>query len=212
MSDASVTKWELPDLFAQKTTARQPEINTAVSSATPSSKVEQQAGFEQGRKEGLESAKAETQAKLDVLDKIMESLATPLAQVDNQIARELIQLSVRLAETIVHREVEIQPDLVEKQVAEALATLTSKSSDIVIRLHPEDARILEKSRVSKDSPTQTEEGQAMETEGRGYRITSDPNLHRGGCILQTPTTLVDATIEKQLQGLLNEMLNSAAEC
>lgn len=203
LSDASVTKWELPNLFSSRPIpSRSLADNPGV---TPKSEFEggRQEGYEQGRQQGLLAAEKDVQEKLQMFDSVIENLSTPLAQVDNQIGRELIQLSVRLAETIIHREVDMQPELVERQVSEALATLTSKSADISVRLHPEDAKILEQSRQSNISDS--------EPDASAYRVISDANLHRGGCILQTSTTLVDATIEKQLQDLLDEMLDSAAQ-
>lgn len=200
MSDATVTKWELPDLFNQKPAA-QPHKSRAAATRSEH-ELGRQDGLEKGYQEGLAAAQQEMTAKLQAVDALMASLSSPLAQMDNQIARELIQLSVKLAETIIHQQVGHQPELVEKQVAEALATLSSKSSDIKLRLHPEDARILKESRPAAS---------ADDSESTEYRIVADDSLHRGGCILQTATTLVDATIEKQLRDLMVEMLDSAAQ-
>lgn len=202
MSDTSVTKWELPDLFSNRPA---PVSRVSNQTAPPKSDYEggRQEGFEQGRKEGLLASEKDIQEKLQMFDSVMTNLSSPLAQVDNQIARELIQLSVRLAETIIHCEVNLQPELVERQVSEALSTLTTKGTDISVRLHPDDARILEESRQALNT--------TADVTTDSYRIIPDANLHRGGCVLQTPTTLVDATIEKQLKDLLDEMLDSATQ-
>lgn len=210
MSDATVEKWKIPTLLGGQPNAGANKQAGGIGASTPvQTEFEsgRDAGFERGLKEGLAAAGKEVQAKIITLNTLIESMNKPLADMDMQVARELIQLSVKLAEAIIHREVELSPDLLEKQISEVLATLTSDPDQLKIRLNPEDAKMLRVGRESSGDGDSTIQNQ----NGVEYEIVEDAKLHRGGCILQAPHTTIDATIEKQLKDILTSMLEKASE-
>ena len=213
-SDASVTAWQPPNLLSRKASpvvnsVAQQKPKNAHSREAHDQELQRQIkqGFEKGYRDGLEAGEKQLNEHLAAINQILANLSAPLAKVDHQIANELIQLSARLAETIIHQQIELQPELVEKQVAQALATLSARPTSIIIRLHPEDAKIIEKYRAEHKAIAASD----VDLDGLEYRITPDAALHRGGCVLKTPTTTVDATIEKQLRDSLEDMLSSAAQ-
>lgn len=209
MSDMTVEKWEMPTLFGGQL-AGSHKGSAALGTSSDSSRNEfesgREAGFEKGVKEGLAAAGKEIQGKIITLNALIESMNKPLADMDTQVAKELIQLSVKLAEAIIHREVELDPELLEKQVGEVLATLTSESDGLKIRFNPEDAKMLRDGSIPSG-----DDDSIQKKNGFVYEIVEDPSINRGGCILQTPHTTIDATIEKQLKDILTDMLEKASE-
>lgn len=218
LSDSSVTPWQPPKLFSRSATGAVQQKATSTDAEMPLAQdhqviLEQQIkegfdkGYEEGYRQGREAGEKQISEKADALDQILANLSAPLSQVDQHIAKELIQLSVKLAETVIHQRVELQPEMIQEQVSSALATLSRRPTAISIRLNPEDAQILQKLRPDTIADASSESS----IDPDSYRIIADEKMHRGGCILKTPTTTVDATIEKQLRDLLESMLASASE-
>lgn len=140
---------------------------------------------EQGRQEGLAQA---TEIILRAKMQAGELLA--------EQEQELIQLACRIAEKIIGRDLERQPELLVDMCATAIEQLRNAKA-MVLRVHPKTAQVL---RARKP--------ELMELIGRAVdlAIREDDEVAPVGCIVQTEFGTVDAQLPTQFEMLQNVLL------
>ena len=144
-------------------------------------------GFAAGYDEGLRQGVGEVQAQAQQLRSLIASLARPLEQLDARVEEELVALVMMLVRQLVRREIRAEPGVIVAAIREAVAVLPQSARDIVVKVHPEDAALLRE--VYAES---------AEAAGPGWRVLESPAVTRGGCVVVTSTSEVDATIERRL--------------
>lgn len=155
------------------------------------------AGFKQGYAEGSEQG---YQDKVDSLreqvtefNRLLEALAAPFASLDEKIERELVDLSIGIARQLVRREIKVDPGQIVAVVREAVGALPLASQKITLTMHPEDAELIRSALVLEDmSPA--------------WKILEDPLLTRGGCLVESGASHVDATVEHRLAAIITKVL------
>ncbi|MDX1732792.1 MAG: FliH/SctL family protein [Halioglobus sp.] len=152
-------------------------------------------GFQSGREEGFAAGKAEAENIVASLMSVADQMARPYRQLDEVVTRELARMAMLLAEQIVRRELSLDTRIIEGLVEEALSTLYKLEGEIVIFLNPADAQL-----VQEFSPESLE--------GKDWKIVEDPNLHPGGCQVKTPTSFVDASVEKRIETVFASLVES----
>jgi flagellar assembly protein FliH len=185
----TVQLWEAP-FFEQP----------VASSASPVASAEQEAiaqarAFLVGKEEGLEAGRAEAQEIVRSLAALVDEMALPFRGLDALVTKELAQLAMRLAEQIVRRELTIDSSVVTDIVAEAMETLYKLGDEIVVFLNPADAAL-----VREFAPESLD--------GKSWKVVEDAGLLPGGCQVKTPTSFVDASVEKQIEEVFSTLLNS----
>jgi len=160
-------------------------------------KAAYQEGFQQGHKEGLEAAQKESNAQLQRLKQIMHALAEPLQAADEQVEQELIALAMAVARQIIRRELQQDPEQAVAVVREAMAELPSSARNIRIFLHPDDAALVRDAFNTEEDETAP------------WKIVEDMALTRGGCRIESDTSLVDASLEKRLNAMLAELMGGS---
>ncbi|MCY1015452.1 FliH/SctL family protein [Pyxidicoccus sp. MSG2] len=140
---------------------------------------------DQGRQEGLAQA---TEIILRAKMQAGELLGT--------YEKDVVALSLRMAEKIIGRSLEKDPDLMVELCASAIENLRSARA-MVLRVHPKTAAVL---RAKKPV--------LMELIGRAVdlAIKEDPEVAPVGCIVQTEFGTVDAQLPTQLEMLQNVLL------
>lgn len=140
---------------------------------------------DQGRQEGLAQA---TEIILRAKMQAGELLGT--------YEKDVVALSLRMAEKIIGRSLEKDPDLMVELCASAIENLRSARA-MVLRVHPKTAAVL---RAKKPV--------LMELIGRAVdlAIREDPDVAPVGCIVQTEFGTVDAQLPTQLEMLQNILL------
>ena len=140
---------------------------------------------EQGRQEGLAQA---TEILLRAKMQAGEMLGT--------YEKDVIALALRMAEKIIGRSLEKDPELIVELCASAIDNLRSARA-MVLRVHPKTAAVL---RAKKPV--------LMELIGRAVdlAIKEDPEVAPVGCIVQTEFGTVDAQLPTQLEMLQNILL------
>lgn len=140
---------------------------------------------EQGRQEGL------AQATEIILRAKMQAGEILAAQ-----EQEVIQLACHIAEKIIGRDLERQPELLVDMCATAIEQLRNAKS-MVLRVHPKTAQVL---RARKP--------ELMELIGRAVdlAIREDADVAPVGCIVQTEFGTVDAQLPTQFEMLQNVLL------
>lgn len=198
MSADAVVRWDMPSVSGAPVQGRR-----AGKTVSELEAVERRAfdeAFAKGHQAGVAAGKAEFEqatAKLNTqsarIEKLLNALARPLSDVDQQVETELVTLALTVARQLVRRELRIDPTQVIAIVRESVALLPASTRDIRVHLHPEDAAVVR-------------ERLAAPAGERAWTIVEDPVTTRGGCRVTTDTALIDARLETRIQAVINEIL------
>jgi flagellar assembly protein FliH len=150
-------------------------------------------GFQQGLREGRDAGLKELQARIAVLEQMLQTLDKPFAQLDEAVEQQLARLAMLVARQLVRRELKTGPEEVIGVVREALAALPVAARNVRLMLHPEDAAL-----VREAMPTAQGEQQ--------MQIVEDPVQTRGGCRVLTDSSQIDASVEARLNAVIAHVL------
>jgi len=145
-----------------------------------------------GYEAGMARARAETGKQLAALEErvkrlgaALHLLARPLEQLDAEMESDLAQLALAVGKQIARRELRIEPTQVIAILRESLALLPAAAREVRVHLHPEDAATV---REHLTAPTN----------GEAWTIVEDPTLSRGGCIVHSQSSRIDARLESRI--------------
>jgi flagellar assembly protein FliH len=178
--ETAFQRWELPHLL----TANQME------------RIQKQAyeeGFARGQTDGLKDARTQLDARLAQLTSILNSIASPLKELDERAEQELVTLAMSAARLIARRELKTDPAQVIAAVREAMAALPAAARNVRLHLHPDDALLVR-------------EHLKLNNEEHSWKVVEDPVLARGGCKVLTDTSQIDASVEARLTAILATLL------
>ena len=151
-----------------------------------------QEGLEKGREEGLANVSEEIRIQVNEFNSLVNSLEKPFAQLDNQVDQELTSLVIALVKQLVRREIKTDPGQIMAVIREAIEALPVATSKLQLRLHPEDATLVQ-------------EFYKLSEKDHSWDIIEDPLITRGGCKVVTTVTQVDATLETRLHQLFAQV-------
>ncbi|MEO8225014.1 MAG: flagellar assembly protein FliH [Gammaproteobacteria bacterium] len=152
-----------------------------------------QQGFDQGRQAGLDAGSQEVAARIEAVETILDALARPLEDLDHRVELELLALVQAVVRQLVRREMHADPGHLIGVIRECLAALPLASGDVVVRMHPADAEAIRE--------------RLVETSGdRAWRLESDPLLERGGCLVTSPRSTIDARLDARLTRVIARLL------
>ena len=150
--------------------------------------------YEKGYKEGLSTASTEINAKQQILVKMIEQLAYPLKQCGEKTEQELLELAFAISRQIVRRELKQDPTQLIAIIRDALTQLPVGAKDIQILLHPDDAAIIkEVLTIDTNSPDSR------------WQLVEEPSMEKGGCLLKTDNSNVDASVDRQIAVLFSRI-------
>lgn len=149
-------------------------------------------GLRLGEAEGRRTGAAAVRAEAERLRQVLDSLSPAVQDLDRELERELVALATAIARQLVRRELRTEPGQIVAAVREALAVLPSSDRRIRAHLHPEDARIVR-------------EALHLSELEQPWQIVEDPTLSRGGALLETTSSRVDATVESRLNAVIAAM-------
>jgi len=159
--------------------------------------------FEEGQKEGViqgkKSIEAEAKTHLEALKALLNEMGRLKPKVISECERDIVELSVQVAEKILKREVQLDPSAVLDLASRVIEEFEGRSGGIRVKLNPEDyAYILQI------------DPKILEDKGLSEVVfEKDPSLQRGGCTLETYQGRVDARIEKQFEVIRQKLLERA---
>lgn len=155
------------------------------------------AGRTQGRAEVQGPADAEIQRALGMVAQV-EQLRIQSAK---QSESDIVELALAMARKVIHREASLDPDIVVAQVREIISSIAEKGL-IRVLVHPGDVEYLLTFRQS-----------FVGADGTPVQLSIEPDetIQPGGCIIESSQYFINATIEKQLEAIWQEMIASDAE-
>lgn len=159
-----------------------------------------EAGLQQGIEEGRAQALAESQQQLQQLYAAWSDLAGQWEQQRVEMEREarqaVLEFALRAAEKLVHRVIEVDDTVIIDQTGQALSMVLS-AHDARLRIHPVDRPTLEAA-----LPELLAEFQTL----KHVDLIDDEQVTPGGCVVTFGDGRIDATIERQLERLIDLIL------
>ncbi len=151
----------------------------------------------QGRAEVQGPADAEIQRALGIVAQV-EQLRVESAK---QAESDIVELALSMARKVIHREASLDPDIVVAQVREIISSIAEKGL-IRVLVHPGAVEYLQTFRPSY-----------VGADGTPVQLSIEPDetIQPGGCIIESSQYFINATIEKQLEAIWQEMMTSDAE-
>jgi len=118
------------------------------------------------------------------MGQLLHSLGDQLIASEQLIARQILELSCDLARQVIRQELKVNTRHLRGVIGEALEQLVEDGLPATVRMNPEDLAVM------KDALLDTLGEAAPE-------LVADPGITPGGCLVQSPSGAVDATIEKR---------------
>jgi flagellar assembly protein FliH len=146
-------------------------------------------GVAAGRRE-IDAQLAKLRARLAQLDAVMSSLARPFEDLDKEVEEQLTLLALTVGKQMVRRELKTDPAQVIGVIRECVGRLPVAARDVRVKLHPQDAAVV---RELLTTTPGTE---------RAWNIVEDPALTRGGCIVVTDSSHIDARLDSRLNAVV----------
>ena len=137
------------------------------------------AGEAQGYADGAAAGQLEADAELEHLRTIAATFSDAVAQADETIAHDVLELALHLARSMVRTAFDVRPELILPVVQEAIGYLPVLAQPAVLTLNPLDAELVRGAM-----------GQELIKDG--WRIAEDIGMARGGCRVDTASNQIDA--------------------
>lgn len=151
-------------------------------------------GLQDGHREGYEAGHTEGRGKAEKAAQDLATLAREcaeaLADIETDMGQELISLSVRIAEQVLHRTLQTEPDTLLAVVDDILRMDSGKSAILQLFVNPDDLTLVRD--YLNDNPDTSM-----------WRVLPDETITRGGCKARTALGDIDATLEKRWQRVVS---------
>lgn len=149
-------------------------------------------GYAQGRDAGIQEVqeasaatlRQATEAQAIRMGELFHGMADQLLASEQKISRQLLELACDIARQVVRQELQVNTRQLRTVIGEALEMIVDDGMPTTVRMHPDDLALM------KDALLETLGDNAPE-------FQADPSLTPGGCIVQSATMAVDATVEKR---------------
>ncbi|WP_397596486.1 FliH/SctL family protein [Silanimonas sp.] len=185
MSDAAAL-WRVPALDAPP-----PPKPPSIDELQRIEDAARKEGFEAGRREGMKAGEAEVRKLVAQIEGVVEAMARPLGRLDDEVHAALGQMAVRIAGALIGRAYEADPELLAQLVRTAIDAVGPGQRDIELRVHPEDAKVL----------------QPWLPQWPDARVITDAQLARGDVRIHGDGVRIDARTDSRLQAALAAVLN-----
>ena len=142
-------------------------------------------------------AQIESARRAVAFQHLCDGLARPLAEIDDEVVERVAELAVSIARHLVRRELKTHPGEVIGLVREAMRQLPFATRCARIHLHPEDAALVQQAlNLGSES---------------GWQLEADPLVTRGGCIVNTESSRIDAQVESRIAAIAAKMFGGERE-
>jgi len=147
---------------------------------------------EQAYQNGVAAGKKEVEEKLakatKALNEAAKKLSTQSESIMQRSAEDMLQLVMAIAERILHFEISEHKEVVVRIVQQTINAAV-QAEEFHIRVNPEDIEVL-----NEQKPLFIASLSGLSN----IEFIGDASITRGGCVLESPSGRVDATLETQL--------------
>ena len=171
----------------QKKVSLPTETSDSAIDAAQLEKAAYENGYRQGEIAGMELAERKVESAMRRYAESILEIGRIRPALYAQIEREVVKLSVEISKKIVHREIQVDRDIIQTLVHVALSHVAEKSA-ITIHLSPVDYSYLLEHRA-----------ELAQAEGRDISLLADKSIEQGGCLIETECGDIDARIEEKFR-------------
>jgi len=154
--------------------------------------VDVEALEEQAYQKGVDAGKKEVEEKLaqatKALTQAAKKLSTQSESIMQRSAEDMLQLVMAISERILHFEISEHKEVVVRIVQQTINAAV-QAEEFHIRVNPEDIEVLK-----EHKPLFIASLSGLSN----IEFIGDASITRGGCVLESPSGRVDATLETQL--------------
>jgi flagellar assembly protein FliH len=147
-----------------------------------------QLGYQEGYRDGLvalESFKQSfAQQNTAQVGQLLQAFDDQLNALDAAMAQALAQTAVQLARQVLRAELQSQPALVAQVASEAVGAVMLSARHISVQVHPQDLPLVA-------------QGAEEILSARGARLSANPQIERGGVLVQSDVGNIDARIAQR---------------
>lgn len=140
---------------------------------------------EQARREGYQAGHEEgvIQGRNDAhrIHTLMKSVQDAIGNLDEQIASDLLQLALGVAQQMLRGAIQVKPELILPVIREAMASVPTFNQQLSLVVNPDDAKLIATLL-------------AKELSQGNWRVIEDSRIVRGGCRIESPHSELDATL------------------
>ena len=156
--------------------------------------VVRQEAFAQGVTQGELQAQARVQQQMAEftaqqgqaagaqLAQLLAAAQLRLAEAEQTIAQGVLELACELARNLLRRELALDPQAIKPVLLEALGLLLVDAAPTVVRLNPLDHAALEAGAAAEFAQ---------------LSLLADPAIERGGCLVESAGSVVDARLQQR---------------
>jgi flagellar assembly protein FliH len=197
---AVAERWALPAVDGPIVGMRHSASRARDAEALRANDAARQAELKRGYEAGVSAGRAELQSQNDALgaritrlDAILNRLSQPLVALDEEVEQQLVLLALAVGKQLARRELKADPGQITALIREAVGRLPAAARDVRVHLHPEDATAI----AERLAPAGSE---------RAWTVVEDPTLTRGGCLVRSENSQIDARVESRVNAIVSGML------
>lgn len=158
-------------------------------------------GMKQGHEQGLETGIAEGQRLIEeqVLrwQGLYDKLREPLYEVNVEVEKQLVELAVYLAQTVIDVEIKTNKEVIINTIRQSVLALPHGDSECVISVNPQDLSLI------------TDYFGEQEIEDRGWHLKADANITQGGCIIDSQRSSIDSNIKTRVRQIFERFMQES---
>ncbi len=209
-TDSTVEKWNIPDIrkagasvvklddarkrsdsLRKSAAAHGQEANSAANAAATS-----EAAFEAGYNDGIRTANEQYSQRQQQLDYLLQILESPVRGLGEDVASELVSLSIEIARSVLNREIQQNPQEIIQFVASAMSQLPESGMAAQITVHPEDLQLIRKNAGKSLSDYQIEWRDDAGAARGSFKITQNSSVVHGGIEAMLATVLEQLHVDQ----------------
>ncbi|HEV2702479.1 MAG TPA: FliH/SctL family protein [Steroidobacteraceae bacterium] len=192
-------RWSLPAVdgpivgVRRDPRARDAEVARAGEAAR---KAEMDRGYQAGLTAGHAELKSQTDAlaaRVARMDEILNRLCRPLTELEGEVEEQLVLLALAVGKQLARRELKADPGQITALIRDAVGRLPAAAREVRVHLHPEDAAAVA-------------ERLASAGQERAWSVVEDPTLARGGVLVRSENSQIDARLESRVNAMISSML------
>ncbi len=157
-------------------------------------------GLNKGYQEGINRGKEEINQKINELKSAISAFKNILQDLEEfkqkqiiALMPQILKLSMKIAEKVVVAKINLERELIISIIKEALNTLPGVEDKIIIKVNPDDYKIV------------SEKISELGVDPQKISIHPSYDLKRGDCSLETQSFQVEAKIDEKLKEIENAL-------
>lgn len=154
-------------------------------------------GHQEGYQDGLQKGQHEVNNLITRWNQLTHQLYHPLEKVDKVVEKQLLNLAVTLAESVIRQESKSNSEVLLNVLHEAVSSLPFNTEYAEIHMHPDDIALL---REVYDEEALIEQK---------WIIKEEPGYQLGDVIVMTPNSLIDRTVKQRMRQTIDKFVSKA---